>query len=255
MARVRSVSSMLAAIASGGWLWVACVGDDPVSVVPDASPADSQPPNTPPPEADASESGVPPRPPADAAEAGTPFHYVFVTSARLAGNFAAGLPAGKTPWTFIDDLCQAEAIAASLPGRYVGWLSYTASTGTKFNASGRIADWPYYLPGSATGIKPVLVTTSRANLLGEIGPLVPMNRLASGLPVDQDESPTVTHVWTATNSDGSAAFIDCNAWTSDDSAVKAIAGNARNVGAPGEWTGSSIRSCDVRRRFYCFEVP
>lgn len=244
---------------------VACVGDDPTSApdataptastaTPDgASPIDAA---TPP--VDAADAATPDVsvPPVDASDGAVPLHFVFVTSASVTGAFGAGLPAGQTPWTAADDICRTEAMAASLPGKYVAWLSFTNASGTKFNASGRIADWPYSLPGTAGGVPPVLVAANRADLITK-GPLVPMDRLASGLRVDQDENMFVTYVWTGSNGDGTASFQDCAGWTSALATQSGVAGNARRIASPTatDWTAFGGRTCDARRRFYCFQVP
>lgn len=88
-------------------------------------------------------SDVPSPPEAGPADAGSG-RLVFVTSAQVTGAFAVGKP---DPWAAADAICATEAVANSLAGEFVAWLSYM-SNGTAFNALGRIADAPYYLPGN-----------------------------------------------------------------------------------------------------------
>ena len=100
------------------------------------------------------------------------------------------------------------------------------------------------------------VAANRADLITK-GPIVPMDRLASGLRVDQDENMFVTYVWTGSNGDGTASLQDCNGWTNALSTQSGVAGNARRIASPTptDWTTFGGRTCDARRRFYCFQVP
>lgn len=241
--------------------FVGCVGDDPVVTATDASTVPTTTPTgtstTPTSDAALPDTSTPVDSSADTAtpDAGG-LHYVFVTSGSTTGAFAVGLPAPQNPWTFADERCSREAIAASLPGRYVAWLSFTDGVGTKFNASGRIADWPYYLPGGLDGSAPVLIAQNRVELITK-GAAAPVDRLASGVQVDFDENSAVAWVWTGSNGDGTAATQDCNGWTSGLATQSGIAGNARRIPSftPTDWTAFGGRTCDVRRRFYCFQVP
>lgn len=189
--------------------------------------------------------------PPDAAVPPPKTHLVFVTTAQVAGDFGA---AGD-PLAAADTLCETEAKANTLPGTYVAWLSYIDTNGTAFNAGTRIPDVAYQLPGIvADGGAPVLVTASKAELL-TTGPRVPMDRTASGAQVDQDENARVTWVWTGTNGSGLADGMSCRAWTSATSFEAGVAGNARRIPQPepSDWTSLGGRTCNLKRRFYCFQ--
>jgi hypothetical protein len=267
MARSLSLAlALLPFVTVGPVAFVACVGDDPVGTpTTDSGTAPtgtttstgsttSTPDSSTPPPVDASTNETST---VDAADAAPALHYVFVTSASVNGGFAAGIPAGQTPWTVADDRCRIEATAANLPGKFVAWLSYTDGAGTKFNAAGRIADWAYHMPGTLDGSKPpVLITPNRADLISK-GPLVQMDRLANGMQAPQDENSAVTYVWTGSNGDGTAALSDCNAWTNANASQSGGAGNARRIPSftATDWTSFGGRTCDARRRFYCFQIP
>lgn len=248
------------AIAASPVLFAACVGDDPTpgdgGAVP--TPTSTGTSTAPPSDASTAADTAPPTDAAPTSDAGADagsIHYVFVTSSSTNGAFAADAGA-STPWSFADERCNRDATAAGLAGRYVAWLSYTDSAGTKFNAIGRIADHAYYVPGASDGSAPLLVASSKSALVTN-GPIVPIDRLASGGQVDFDENPLVTYVWTGSNGDGTAALQDCNGWTNGLGSGSGVAGNARRIAAPTptDWTSFGGRTCDARRRFYCFQLP
>jgi hypothetical protein len=197
--------------------------------------------------------------PDDAADASTPsdapsapVRLVFVTTAQVDGAFAS---AAASPWAAADAICASEATANSLGGTFVAWLSYVDGNGTAFNAGTRIADGPYYLPGVlAEAGAPLLVASSKAELL-TTGPRVLMDRTATGARVDQDENANVTWVWTGTGGTGEAYSQTCTRWTSALAAASGIAGNARRIPqfTGTDWTQLGGRTCDVKRRFYCFQ--
>lgn len=264
----RSLSLALALfpfVTVGPVAFVACVGDEPAGTPTTDSGTSPTSTTTPTTTTSTPDSSTPPPIDAstnetstvDAADAAPDLHYVFVTSASVTGGFAASPASGQTPWTIADDRCRIEAVAANLPGKYVAWLSYTDGAGTKFNAAGRIADWAYHMPGTLDRVTPpVLVAPNRADLISK-GPLVAMDRLANGTQAPQDDNSSVTYTWTGSNSDGTAAFSDCNAWTNAAASQSGGAGNARRIPAflPSDWTSFGGRTCDVRRRLYCFQVP
>jgi hypothetical protein len=246
-ARSLSLSLLLAAVACG----------DLKSASPEAGPSDagSGTDSSPDPRIDggapadgASDAPVLP----DAGDgAASAVHLVFVTTAQVDGSFGAA----STPWQAADAICTTEATANNLTGTFVAWLSYVDSFGTSFNASTRIPNVAYYLPGTfADGGAPVLVATSRDELL-TAGPRVQMDRTATGVQVPQDSAYT-TFVWTGTDGAGEAySTLTCKAWTSAANAESGVAGNARGVPASvkTDWTAFGGRTCDVKRRFYCFQ--
>jgi hypothetical protein len=206
--------------------------------------------------ADAGDAGLVDGAPADAAGEGAApdagaVRLVFVTTASVAGDFAG---AGN-PWAAADAVCASEATANSLTGTFVAWLSYVDGNGTAFNAGTRIADAPYYLPGVlAEAGAPVLIAASKAELLSK-GPRVPVDRTATGVLVDRDENDYVTWVWTGTGGTGEAESQSCARWTSAMATESGIAGNARRIPkfTGSDWTQLGGRTCDAKRRFYCFQ--
>jgi hypothetical protein len=185
------------------------------------------------------------------ADASAPVHLVFVTTAKVDGSFASS----SSPWPAADAICATEAVANSLPGTFVAWISYTDMNGTAFNAGTRIPDVAYYLPGSvAEGGAPVLVAASKSELLST-GPRVQLDRTATGTQVEQDENSSVTWVWTGTGPSGESYAQTCIRWTVATSVESGIAGNARRIPmyTASDWTQLGGRTCDVKRRFYCFQ--
>lgn len=186
-------------------------------------------------------------------DAGRPSGTVFVTTAKVDGAFAVG---AASPMAAADAICANEALAAGLTGTYVAWLSYEDGNGTKFNAAARIGEMPYYLPKGDDGSAPVLFTNGKLELLTN-GTDVQLNRTASGAPVDSDENPLVAWVWTGTSGTGEVTFSTCRDWTSASDGDIGTTGNARKIEnpTPADWTSLGNRSCNLKRRFYCFEKP
>ena len=178
---------------------------------------------------------------------------VFVTTAKVDGAFAAE---AKSPMAAADAICANEAVAAGLSGTYVAWLSYEDGNGTKFNAAARIGEMPYYLPKGDDGSAPVLFTKGKLDLVKN-GSNVPLDRTATGAPVDFDENPMVAWVWTGTEGSGEVALSTCKSWTSASASDTGATGNARKIpeSTTTDWTALGNRPCDSKRRFYCFQKP
>ena len=85
----------------------------------------------------------------------------------------------------------------------------------------------------------ISIAESLAELLQQ-GPRQPLDRVANGTQVPSDENVQVAWVWTGTKSDGTVDSQMCTSWT-----------NAVCTGA--DWTNLGGRTCDVKRRFYCFQ--
>ncbi len=257
------LSSLPLGVFSVSFVLASCIGDAPSGGAQDAAPAptgttsqDSSPPPVGADGAPAPDVQVPDSAPGDsasdvAADTASTRHYVFVTDAKVDGGFA-----GFTdPWVAADLTCATEARANGLPGTFVAWISYETATGTKFNASSRISDVAYYLPGTPDGGPPVLVAASKADLLTQ-GALVQMDRTGSGAQVDYDENTAVAWVWTGSDSKGTASSSgSCLRWTSAASSEFGGTGNARRIPAftPFDWTSLGNRPCNIKRRFYCFQ--
>ena len=245
------IFAVLTAVGSIGVL-AACVGDDPDGTNPTPTP-DSGTADTSSSSSSGSTSDGGPTSDAPSNEDAAPTkRIVFVTSARYPGTFASG----SNPWTAADAICTSEAAGSSLPGTFVAWISYQNEAGAPFNASGRIADAPYYLPvNAAEGGAPLLVVDSKTELLST-GPKVPISRHANGLETDTDSN-AVARVWTGTNKDGNATGEDCNGFTSDaDSGLEtATTGNAVKYTSPTakDWTDFGLRQCSLPARIYCFQ--
>ncbi len=258
-----SMASLLVPGLSATLLFSACVGDEPTAQKADAAPTPTgtatttatAPPDSGPPTTD---SSPPPIPDAAPPDSGPPpdgsvlsTRLVFVTDAKVDGSFAG---AGD-PWAAADAICATEARANSLPGTYVAWLSWEATTGTKFNAASRITDAAYSLPGGPDGSAPLLIATSKTELL-TTGPRGLMNRTGSGVEVDYDENTAVAWVWTGTAADGTASLSDnCSRWTTSAAASFGTTGNARRIPLfeASDWTSLGGRPCNLKRRFYCFQ--
>ena len=227
----------------------ACVGEDAATPVSaggvDAGPSD---------DAGTSDPNKPTDPPDGAAPGAEDARgIVFVTTAKVDGAFAAE---AKSPWAAADAICANEAAAAGLSGTYVAWLSYEDGNGTKFNAASRIGEMPYYLPKGDDGSAPVLFTKGKLDLVTN-GSDVPLDRTATGAPVDFDENPMAAWVWTGTTGSGEVALSTCRTWTSASANDTGATGNARKIpkATATDWTALGNRPCETKRRFYCFQRP
>ena len=180
-------------------------------------------------------------------------NLVFVTTAQVAGDFGGST---DDPQKSADAVCQGEANAVgNLRGTFVAWLSYQQGTGTAHNARDRLPNVAYYLPGDRLeGGAPIMIAASLGDLLAN-GPLVPLDHLANGTLVPADENPSVAWVWTGTQGDGTVDPQTCSSWSSASSTMSGITGNARQLPTPTptDWTTLDGRTCDVKRRFYCFQ--
>lgn len=244
--------TLLTVVASIGVL-AACVGDNPDPTTPTTT-SDSGAGDTSSSSSGSTSDGGPnvDAPSNEDADAAPTKRLVFVTSARYPATFAMG----SDPWTAADAICATEATGSSLPGTFVAWISYQTEAGAPFNAIGRIADAPYYLPvNAAEGGAPVLVVDSKAELLAT-GLKVPISRHANGVEVETDSS-AFARVFTGTDKNGNATGEDCNAFTTNtDSGVDtATMGNAvKYVSGPQakDWTAFGLYQCSLPSRIYCF---
>lgn len=159
-----------------------------------------------------------------------PQYKVFVTSASSSANL--GGIAGA------DTKCQQLATAATLPGRWIAWLS-DATT----NAKDRIVDAEYLR------IDGRRVAKNKADLLD--------SRIKKELSLDEKLVKVESTVWTGTKANGEKSSNTCNSWTEETNAVKALIGvtSERN---DGDWTEENPNhSCapEFKMRFYCFQQP
>ena len=165
------------------------------------------------------------------------FKTVFVSSTghdgdlKTAGGGETGLEGG-------DNICNARASAAGLPGTYTAWLS-TAATDAKDRVTQ--ASVPYLQPNSAR------IADNFADLL-DCGD----GCLDIGINVMENGVGTSRHVWTGTDSFGVKGLSDqCSDWTT--SAGLACIGQANPGITDGRWTCAGWRPCTDTNRLYCFQ--
>ena len=158
---------------------------------------------------------------------------VFVTSQAYDGNLGGV--------TAADDLCQAHAASAGLPGSYLAWISsfFLAGPETRFHRS----SGPYVLPDGtriATGWKDL--TDGRLEHA--------IDRDEFGRPISYPPF----EVWTNTLDDGSPASLEaadsCYFWRAS-TAYRASVGSSLSLFA---WTDAGATAdCRSARRLYCFQ--
>lgn len=153
---------------------------------------------------------------------------VFVTSVTYSGSLGGSSGA--------DQKCNLAAQGANLGGTWKAWLS-SGST----NAIDRIADvGPWY------GMDGKKVFNNKANLT--------TTPLAS---IERSEQNTIqlAEVWTGSEQGGTAAGMDCAAWTSADDADEGASGSPSAYQSAG-WGGHSPAQptpCGFPNALICFE--
>jgi hypothetical protein len=155
---------------------------------------------------------------------------VFVTSKTYQGGTLGGL-AGA------DAECQKLAVAASLGGTWMAWLSDggTITPVTRFAHS----TMPYVLVGGAQ------IAANWNDLLdGTISVPIDHDETGSALPASG-----TTRVWTGTTAVGAPMGPSCQAWTMVGSG--GVYGST--AGTDATWSFVSGNTCDNTDRLYCFE--
>jgi len=228
--RITNLASILPiAILLGGSI-AACVGEDAATPVSpggvDAGLLD---------DAGTSDSRSLPDGHAPGAAGASARGLVFATTAKVDGAFAAAAKSG---------------------GPYVPGLWYGDGTGPKSTAAARMGEMPSSLRKGDDGSAPALFTRGKLDLVKN-GSNVPLDRTATGAPVDFDENPMVAWVWTGTEGSGEVALSTCKSWTSASASDTGATGNARKIpeSTTTDWTALGNRPCDSKRRFYCFQKP
>ncbi|NQZ14153.1 MAG: DUF1554 domain-containing protein, partial [Alphaproteobacteria bacterium] len=155
--------------------------------------------------------------------------YVFVTSTRYDGDLG-GLKGA-------DNICQAHADRANLPGRYLAWLADdTGSPATRYN---RITT-NYKL------VDETIVSNGWDDLTD--------GTLDNPIIVDQNGTTiTANHqTWTNVKTDGTANNYTCNQWTSNSSSI--VGGRGNDNRADHFWTEhTNLNNCNLIRKFFCFQ--
>ena len=183
--------------------------------------------------------------------------YVFVTSASSTsgGNlvqWANDLVAPGTPFTSgllaADAICQyhADNAPTPLPGTYKAWLSREGALGVIVAAKNRIGDHRWVLTDTTT-----IVADDLADLLNCTNP----NCLQSPINLTEAMTPVVTYVYTGTRENGTGTGLGCNAWTSNDAALRHYT-QGINTTLNHDWTFwyeyPTSNHCGTSARLYCF---
>ncbi|PJF20746.1 MAG: hypothetical protein CUN56_14610, partial [Phototrophicales bacterium] len=157
--------------------------------------------------------------------------YVFVTSKTYDGNLGGVLGA--------DNICQALADRANLPGRYLAWLSdNTGSPSTRFNR----ALTNYKLTDGTT------IANGWSDLTdGTIDNQLVVDENGNTLPN--------AAIWSNTAGDGyPVGNLHCKNWTTNSSAsIRGKVGN--NFTTIRTWTDNNFvdAGCNAYFQFYCFQ--
>lgn len=149
---------------------------------------------------------------------------VFVTGERLTGDLGGVEGA--------DALCQANATAAGLVGRYGAWLSTPTSDPADDAANTR------YVRTDG-----VVIAESLADLLD--------GSLAAPIALDATAAPQGGDVWTGTLASGARAQDTCDGWTAGDSSVRGQCGSTAFTDR--RWTENLVPNCGIQLRVFCFE--
>lgn len=152
--------------------------------------------------------------------------YVFVSGAQFNGNLG-GIEGA-------DQKCQTLAEAANLAGAYYAWVSDAeTSPALRFTKS----TTPYKL------VDGTVIADSWVELTD--GPLKhAIDRTETGAVIEWGP------VWTATDSSGVSAGLNCLSWMSSSNDDDGRAGDATSAAA--DWTYDVNERCDSLRRLYCF---
>ena len=152
---------------------------------------------------------------------------VIVSSTAHNGNALGGL-------TGADNICNARAAEALLPGNYVAWLSTSSPA---VNARDRIGDHKWVRTDGAA------VADSLADLTD--GTLQnPINRVENGVVT------SATDVWTGTSSSGTFAGAGNSCWASPPGVGGLI---GKSAAIDGTWTQFNLfPSCNYQNPIYCF---
>jgi len=159
-----------------------------------------------------------------------PTKIVFQTDGWIRGDFGG--------FSFADDLCNAEASDAGLPGTYKAWLSDdTTSAASRLNHS----LGPYKLVDST------VVANNWADLIdGNV--FAPIKLTASG------EQPKSDYSWTNTTVNGSIAGNSCSNWTNRFCAFGTFGLIGNITENNNDWTDwQVVGCCQIKVGFYCFE--
>jgi hypothetical protein len=170
-----------------------------------------------------------PRANTDAA-AGQPANNIaFVTSTTQP------LPMGASALADADAICTDLAGNAGLQGTFVAWLSTSG-----MSAKSRLHNAANWVRRDGAMFVDTVANLTNGNIL------VPLDLDETGAPVTDDG------VATATSADGSgpSTTYTCN----DFSATSAQIRIGLTTATKGAWTDWSADSCDVPRRWYCFET-
>ncbi len=154
---------------------------------------------------------------------------VFISSRKTKGDLTG--PQGA------DAICNEVASSAGVPGKFVAWISSKDS-----NAASRLtSDGPWELSNGTR------VADRKSELLSGFLQS-PINFFEDGQPLSGTQQ-----VWTGTRPGGTAATATCGKWTSTDSSLHGVVGEANSSKKP--WTETSTpQDCDGERRLYCFQL-
>ena len=154
---------------------------------------------------------------------------VFISSRKTKGDLTG--PQGA------DAICNEVASSAGVPGKFVAWISSQSSSA----ASRLTSDGPWELSNGTR------VADRKSELLSGFLQS-PINFFEDGQPLSGTQQ-----VWTGTKPDGTAATATCGKWTSTDSSLRGVVGEANSSKKP--WTETvAPQTCDGERRLYCFQL-
>ena len=159
-------------------------------------------------------------------------NYAFVTSMTTTPGELANVSGASDGLDGADILCNEAAAAASLPGKYVAWLS----TGS-VDAFDRLASARGWMRTDGVPF------ADQHTMFATGAHWVPLNR-------DENGKAVAELVFTGTLSSGLATAATCSDWTSTTgSTVGASSGEMGHA-----WTSSKVPQCSGSYRLYCFGI-
>ena len=179
---------------------------------------------------------------------------VFVTSTQGPGNLGGWADAGgQTGLVAGDNICQARATAAVLPGTYKAWLSdsttdaYCHIQGYTGKISANCGQGT--LPVAAG---PWVRTNDGHPFAGTIDKLVNNGQVFAPVRYDETGYSTAANYFTGTLVDGTASAMSCSNWTSIVSTDYATTGYP--YGATGWWTNNGSLNCNMSMSLLCLQT-
>lgn len=179
-------------------------------------------------------------------------HYAFVTAASGSGNMSAWIDAnGQTGLAAADNVCNARAAAAGLPGTYVAWLS-DANDDAYCRVHGLTGKKGACVPSNPTTPAGPWMRTDGTPFGADIDEMLDNDVVYTPARFDETGSEvSAWYYWTGTLKDGTAGNT-CLDWT-DNTVVNNATKGFTTMTFYG-WTELATYTCDRYLRLLCMEA-